>query len=98
MKITVIATGFGPQVGTQTRLPQAPGATPVDMSAYSDAARAKGQQPPAAAPTISTARRAAFDLPFTSSASAGADPNAPQPDFDLHSPFDVPAFLRRQEG
>jgi len=98
VKITVIATGFGPQVGTQTRLPQAPGATPVDMSAYSDAARAKGQQPPAAAPTISTARRAAFDLPFTSSASAGADPNAPQPDFDLHSPFDVPAFLRRQEG
>ena len=100
VKITVIATGFGPQVGTQTRLPQAPGATPVDMSAYSEAVRVKGQQPPAAAPapTISTARRAAFDLPFTSSASAGADPNAPQPDFDLHSPFDVPAFLRRQEG
>src|SRR6266550_4369306 len=29
VKITVIATGFGPQVGTQTRLPQAPGTTPV---------------------------------------------------------------------
>src|SRR5207253_5693474 len=40
VKITVIATGFGSLAGTQTRLPQAPGATPVDMSAYSDAARA----------------------------------------------------------
>ncbi len=103
VKITVIATGFGPQAGT-TRLPQAPGMTPVDMSAYSDAARAKAQQPappaaapaPAAAPVINTARRAAFDLPFTQA--AAAPESAPDADFDLQSPFDVPAFLRRQEG
>ena len=34
------------------------------------------------------------DYPFANRLYAGA----PQPDFDLHSPFDVPAFLRRQEG
>src|SRR5262249_5978760 len=52
VKITVIATGFGPQVGT-TRLPQAPNATPVDMSAYAaEAAKAK-QQPPAWSPRAS---------------------------------------------
>jgi cell division protein FtsZ len=110
VKITVIATGFGPQVGTQTRLPQALNATPVDMSAYSDAARAKVQQPPAApapapvravapapatpiAPAIVTARRVAFDLPFSASPAAST---GPEPDFDLN--LDVPAFLRRQEG
>jgi cell division protein FtsZ len=109
VKITVIATGFGPQVGTQ-RLPQAPGTTPVDMSAYSDAARARAEQPPApaapttsshspaapvSAPAISTVRRAAFDLPFSGSAT-GASAGAADADFDLN--LDVPAFLRRQEG
>src|SRR4051812_20201235 len=34
VKITVIATGFGAPASTQARLPQAPAATPVDMSAY----------------------------------------------------------------
>ncbi len=104
VKITVIATGFGPQVGTQTRLPQAPGATPVDMSAYAGAARVRIEQPaaapappPAIAPVLAPARRVAFDLPFSAAAPA-TDPEAPEPDFDLQSPFDVPAFLRRQEG
>jgi cell division protein FtsZ len=105
VKITVIATGFGPHVDRQTRLPQAPGMTPVDMSAYADAARARAQQPPAPAaasspvssPAIpiapSAGRRVAFDLPFTSQAGPAA---ATDPDFDLN--LDVPAFLRRQEG
>jgi cell division protein FtsZ len=105
VKITVIATGFGAPA-TQTRLPQAPGMTPVDMSAYADAARARTQQPPAPAaipiaPAITIApassstggRRVAFDLPFTNQASPAA---APDQDFDLN--LDVPAFLRRQEG
>jgi cell division protein FtsZ len=99
VKITVIATGFGPQVGTR-RLPQAPGTTPVDLSAYSEAARARDERPavpapaPVAVPAISTGRRAAFDLPFAASAAGGAsDAGA---DFDLN--LDVPAFLRRQEG
>jgi cell division protein FtsZ len=108
VKITVIATGFGPQVGTQARTPIAPATTPIDMSAYSaEAARVRAEAPgapaapttvPLQAPVISGARRtAAFDLPFTASA-AKADPSDPDPDFDLHSTFDVPAFLRRQEG
>jgi cell division protein FtsZ len=98
VKITVIATGFGPQVGTMRR-PQAPGATPVDMSAYSEAVRMRAEQPPApvSVPAISTARRAAFDLPFTASAAGGAaSPSGADADFDLN--LDVPAFLRRQEG
>src|ERR1043166_3539262 len=105
VKITVIATGFG--APAQTRLPQAPGMTPVDMSAYADAARDRTQQPPAPtaipiAPAITIApastaptgaRRVAFDLPFTNQASPAP---APDQDFDLN--LDVPAFLRRQEG
>jgi len=102
VKITVIATGFGPQVGT-TRMPAAPGATPVDLSAYGEAARVRAEQHPAAAapgPSISTSRRAAFDLPFAASAGSAPAPGgkASEPDLDLQSPFDVPAFLRRQEG
>jgi cell division protein FtsZ len=101
VKITVIATGFGPQVGT-SRLPGAPGATPVDMSAY-EAVRARADAPPApaAAPIISTGRRPALELPFAAAGGGPATapaPNAPEPDLDLHSSFDVPAFLRRQEG
>jgi len=104
VKITVIATGFGPPVGT-TRVPEAPKDTPVDMSAYAEAARAKAQQPAAppapaqavpatpAAPAISNARRVAFDLPFNT---APAQAAAQDSDFDLN--LDVPAFLRRQEG
>ena len=105
VKITVIATGFGPQVGT-TRLPHPPGTTPVDMSAYSDAARMRAEQAPAmpapkpavappSAPALSTSRRAAFDLPFTASAASPSMETTDQ-DFDLN--LDVPAFLRRQEG
>src|SRR5256885_5035619 len=52
VKITVIATGFGPQPGS-SRLPHAPATTPVDMSAYSDAARMRAEQPP-----VSTSARA----------------------------------------
>ena len=103
VKITVIATGFGPQVGT-SRMPAAPGATPVDMSAY-EAVRARADAPPApaaAAPIISTGRRPALELPFAAAgggpATAPAPDAAAEPDLDLHSGYDVPAFLRRQEG
>jgi len=103
VKITVIATGFGAQAATQ-RLPQAAGTTPTDLTPYAEAARARAAELPAAAasaaapavaPAINTGRRAAFDLPFTQTAKAA---NGIEADFDLQSPFDVPAFLRRQEG
>jgi cell division protein FtsZ len=103
VKITVIATGFTPVAAT--RRPAAPGATPVDLSAYGDAVRMRAEQPPPAAtttPTISAGRRPALDLPFASAGSRPATLSAPgaaaEPDLDLHSAFDVPAFLRRQEG
>jgi cell division protein FtsZ len=123
VKITVIATGFGPQTNG-VRLPAPPNATPVDLTPYADAVRARVVEPAAASPsipvavpmavapslaasiapispisTISTGRRPALELPFAAAASAapkGSD--SLEPDLDLHSPFDVPAFLRRQEG
>ena len=106
VKITVIATGFGPQAGS-TRLPAAPGATPVDLSAYGEAARLQAQQVPPAStampPIITTGRRPALELPFAAAGGGPATapaPDAPaaEPDLDLHSGYDVPAFLRRQEG
>ena len=107
VKITVIATGFGQQSSTM-RLPAAPNATPVDLTPYAEAVRARAAEPPAA-PAVPTmpaavpmvaARRPALELPFaaaTKAALSGAA-DALEPDLDLQSPFDVPAFLRRQEG
>src|SRR5437763_8320376 len=49
VKITVIATGFGPQVAV--RPPAAQAQTPVDLSHYSDQARARAEQTATAAPS-----------------------------------------------
>jgi cell division protein FtsZ len=154
VKITVIATGFGPQEFARPAAPTA-GFTPVDMSHYTEHARvraesaatvAAAQAAQAAAPRLSIARRPLLDLPLavsagtqaaapvtsaappSTAASTSAPPSASQspmsmadgraasstepvadlddlrkldavdPDFDLGSTFDVPAFLRRQEG
>jgi cell division protein FtsZ len=113
VKITVIATGFGSPAAT-ARVPAAPNATPVDLTPYADAVRARAAEPAAAAASapsampiavapsiapIGTGRRPALELPFAAAASASAaGGNALETDLDLHSPFDVPAFLRRQEG
>jgi cell division protein FtsZ len=144
VKITVIATGFGPPSASKTVGSAA--ATPVDMSMYADA-RVVPPAPPVssvASPRLTIARRPLLELPVAASGgmSAGAPPatlasaastpradglpiaptaevavnaareaDEPQghaidgpeltlkdPDFDLSSTFDVPAFLRRQEG
>jgi cell division protein FtsZ len=127
VKITVIATGFGPQAAS-SRAPASPAQTPVDLSHYNDHARMRAAAPsavPAAAerlqPRLSISRRSLLDLPLTaaapapSTASAGSDELGElaaahasggghgdrlglDPDFDLSSTFDVPAFLRRQES
>jgi cell division protein FtsZ len=137
VKITVIATGFGPQAAARPVTSSAQ--TPVDMSHYADHARLRADSGAAAVATsassarLSIARRPLLDLPSTVSAGAPAAPasavvasgpaatasapaavsSAPtepaadvddmrkldiDPDFDLGSTFDVPAFLRRQEG
>ncbi len=127
VKITVIATGFGPQAST--RPASSAGQTPVDMTTYAEHARLRAEGGAAAAaasvsPRLTITRRPLLDLPIIVSASAPpaaptatppamaasgatAEPAADlddmrkldvDPDFDLSSTFDVPAFLRRQEG
>ena len=129
VKITVIATGFGPVAAARPATGAA--RTPVDLSHYADVPRVRADAVPApigpmTSPKLSIARRPLVDHPIAVSASAApvsspagppAGPtlpagaggsetprNAPEAeeaamdrDFDLSS-FDVPAFLRRQEG
>jgi cell division protein FtsZ len=109
VKITVIATGF--QASAVARPEAASAQTPVDMTQYAEHARRAEPAPPplpperVAAPRLSIARRPLIDLPLSASLSASAVALAAgdggpdkDPDLDLNSPFDVPAFLRRQES
>ena len=108
VKITVIATGFGsPAVA---RPAQSPAQTPVDMTQYAD----QRLRPGMAIPVPSTpdpltmarlllTRRPLLDLPLPASAvtasPADADLSAEvDAGVGLSSSFDIPAFLRRQEG
>jgi cell division protein FtsZ len=106
VKITVIATGFGP-AAAQPSVSAAQ--TPVDLTQFGDAARARTEPvpPPAAerpvAARFAIARRPLLDLPLAAPAAAATGAAAvpsgsTDPDFDLTSALDVPAFLRRQEG
>ena len=102
VKITVIATGFAPNYAARPATETAQ--TPVDLSMYSDQARLR-PEPVMAAPVsrLSIARRSLLDLPLAAaSAAATATPTAGSGDLDLdgerESTFDVPAFLRRQDG
>src|SRR3954470_2896555 len=54
VKITVIATGFGAQP-TATRLPAPPNATPVDLTPYAEAVRARALEAPVAAGPLPSA-------------------------------------------
>jgi cell division protein FtsZ len=139
VKITVIATGFGPQVAA--RPVGSAATTPVDMSMYAEARVAAAVPVIAPSPRLTIARRPLLELPLAAAAGMGsappplvAPPAAPaapvqetataggpgasasegdskpelmlesldlklnDPDFDLNATFDVPAFLRRQEG
>jgi cell division protein FtsZ len=107
VKITVIATGFGPQSASRPTTTASSGAqTPVDMTHYADAGRLRAEAAPSAGAAeravtsqrLSIARRPAFDLPLAPATADTPPQPAIDPDFDLGSAFDVPAFLRRQEG
>jgi cell division protein FtsZ len=121
VKITVIATGFGPPSASRAFVSTP---TPVDMRAYTDHPVVRAEAPASVATSaasaaamsaarLSIARRPPLDLPMAKGASAappgatpgvrGAAADAPsaaegEPDLDFSSTFDVPAFLRRQEG
>ena len=108
VKITVIATGFGSPAAARHTAPSA-AQTPVDMSQYADVGRlrADASAPFAAAveratatQRLSIARRPAFDLPLSPSPATAdsAAQSAVDSEVETSSPFDVPAFLRRQEG
>ncbi len=53
-----------------------------------------------ATPRLSIARRGLADLPLSAAPGSSDGPRTPQNhvDVEAESPFDVPAFLRRQEG
>jgi cell division protein FtsZ len=110
VKITVIATGFGPQPVARPRASAA--ATPVDMTHYDGARRAESAPAISASIPVSRltmARRSLLDLPLAAASGVAAEPGAAsgasngaddmrKRDDDLSITFDVPAFLRRQEG
>jgi cell division protein FtsZ len=118
VKITVIATGFGPQAA-DTRVGSA-AQTPIDMTQYGDPVRIRPVAAPAAPPAaaerltlrrLSSGRRPVVEIPLKASAHSGEPGSTlPLPNFtdahrsaepgdeELNSAFDVPAFLRRQEG
>ncbi len=97
IKVSVIATGFGPPMAMRPMVSVAE--TPVDMTQYSDHSRVRPEpDAPLAVATsrMSIARRPHLDLPMTrGGANAGPDVDV---DTDPGTPFDMPAFLRRQEG
>jgi len=121
VKITVIATGFGPPAASRAFVANP---TPVDMRAYTDHPVARAEAPASVATSaasaaamsaarLSIARRPPLDLPIAKGASGApaggtlgvrgaATEAAPagesEADLDFSSTFDVPAFLRRQEG
>ncbi|HEY6361211.1 MAG TPA: cell division protein FtsZ [Vicinamibacterales bacterium] len=105
VKITVIATGFD-RKGSGRGVPAAAPQTPVDLHNYTAhvhhaAEHAEPAPPPAsvqAAPQLTLSRRPGVDLSLPrmsagSEASGGASEDL---NVDPLSPFDVPAFLRRQ--
>jgi hypothetical protein len=115
VKITVIATGFGPIEGIRGGASHA--TTPVDLTQYGEGARLRADSAAAAAAGAGerltlrrpgNGRRALVDMPLPVAAGGGAgaqgfprgDANSANPaaDEDMNSTFDVPAFLRRQEG
>jgi cell division protein FtsZ len=101
VKITVIATGFNPVDSARPLSGHA--STPVDLSPYSEQARAREAAQATAfnAQRLSMNRRTLTDLPLAvggSPASAGGGSLVNDADLEGNANFDVPAFLRRQEG
>jgi cell division protein FtsZ len=107
VKITVIATGFS--LLDTNRHPSTSAPTPVDLSPYADQSRLRAEAAQSAAAAqaasrLSIARRAVVDLPMAASGGLpgpglgdGSRMGA-EADADSANDFDVPAFLRRQEG
>jgi hypothetical protein len=78
------------------------------MTQYAHVGRLRADASPVApadrvaTPRLTVARRPAFELPLAAAAPAGGSASQPAAEIDADpdagSAFDVPAFLRRQEG
>ena len=103
VKITVIATGFGPSAAS-TRPNGSVFQTPVDMSHYADVARLRAepssvQVSQAMSPNrMPVGRKPLFELPAAVGGVSTLGAGSSDEERDLPSSFDVPAFLRRQDG
>jgi cell division protein FtsZ len=112
VKITVIATGFGPLVGT--RQAGSVARTPVDLTQYGDGARMRGDAATVTPPSggerlplrrLLPGRRPVVEIPAPMASPplllpdpVFADSSTKTLEEDVNPAFDVPAFLRRQEG
>ena len=101
VKITVIATGFDPARALTSPAAQEAFQTPTDLSAYKTPRAADEERLAPNAGRVIVPRRGAIDL-FSIGNRASASPAPPMAatgtdDADAPGPFDVPAFLRRQE-
>jgi cell division protein FtsZ len=100
VKITVIATGFGDRPGKAGR-PNVD--TPVAIENYQNWYEANRQAAPSAetasAAAIPVRRRSVIGVPAQARAvAATSSPEGEVAESDDTTPFDVPAFLRRQQG
>jgi cell division protein FtsZ len=101
VKITVIATGFDRARTASAPAAQATVPTPVDLTAYATRAQEDRLVANGGIGRISLGRRAPIELPTAAAAVAAAPEGSdetPVEEPDETSLFDVPAFLRRQEG
>ncbi len=99
VKITVIATGFGPREGERRGAAARPLTVQV-ATALAPRAQAPGPAP-APAEAIRVVKPAAAPAPATVSVKAGAPARAPAPGgfrADQEDQYDIPAFLRRGGG
>jgi cell division protein FtsZ len=97
VKITVIATGFGPAGYVRPLMSGAQ--TPIDMAQYSrgDVPVATSSERFVQQKVAVGGRRGIVDLPSVSGTNS-ASPDLTDGDLEMNSAFDVPAFLRRQDG
>ncbi|MCC7008711.1 MAG: cell division protein FtsZ [Acidobacteria bacterium] len=94
VKITVIATGFDRARAIAAPAAQASKPTPVDLTAYANAAQEEVPEKQAVNGGFVVHRRPAIDMFGSRPAITPAVSSA---DDEEGSPLDVPAFLRRQE-
>ena len=102
VKVTVIATGFDRPTASAS-MASATSQTPVDLQHYAARLQDRGDGILAESGRLAISRRPALDLPMkepaaTNSAAASRPESAEVADLALEfeSPFDVPAFLRRE--